>query len=89
MSTTRDWRIAHGIGADFPLLMGTDNVTPPRIHLLRYDVAVDRVVAYVPLLTNLALETLDPGAATGRSPTDTATACRSRSASTLPGGSRR
>ena len=35
-----------------------------RIHLLRYDVAVDRVVAYVPLLAKLALETLDPGAAT-------------------------
>jgi hypothetical protein len=88
VSTTLDWQIAHGICADFPLLMGTDTVTPPRIHLLRYDVAVDRV-AYVPLLANLALETLDPGAATGRSPTDTATACRSRSASTLPGGSRR
>ena len=64
VSTTLDWRIAHGISADFPLLMGTDTVTPPRIHLLRYDVAVDRVVAYVPLLANLALETLDPGAAT-------------------------
>jgi hypothetical protein len=62
VSTTLDWRVAHGIGADFPLLMGHGSWSPA-VHLLRYDVPLDRVVGYLPVLVTLALETLGPGAA--------------------------
>lgn len=68
VSTTLDWRVAHRIGSDFPLLIGGDT-QPPRIHLLRYDVSADRIVAYLPLLVNLALQALGTGAATGTIPT--------------------
>ena len=66
VSASLDWRVAHEIGGGFPLLMGDSGFHDPKTALLRYDVPLERVLAYVPLLVTMALDTLGPDIAAKR-----------------------
>lgn len=58
VSTTTNWEIAFHMAKDFPVIFGQKEFITNRPHLLRYDVSINRVLAYVPLLVDQCMELL-------------------------------
>jgi hypothetical protein len=58
VSGTTDWGVALRLAQDFPTIFSKDKTIHVNPHLVRYDIPVDRVLAYVPALVDMAVKTL-------------------------------
>jgi len=57
-SLTSDWKVAWRIAEGFPVLFTPNKIVTNTPHLLRYNVPISKVVAYVPALLDECLKTL-------------------------------